>query len=551
MLLTAAIVLPRSLSIASHHSESYDDQYHLVRGLVRFTGERFRDSYNDPPLGEMILAIPMWATGCTLEASSHDPAVVAHHADPHETILYGQKLSPEKLLLIETAWKALLFLPGAAVIFLWCRRLYGLHAAWLALGAVLADPPIAAHTSILALDVLSAEAILIASYLAWRYFQTPTIGRLIGVCAAIAAAMLIKIPATIVLIVFAMFALLYWWIRPRAALPQSRRRAIGLAVLLIPLCMWAFTLFDISPPNEHAPEMSAVYSEHWNFAADVVNANSMRRWPLGIYIASLIDSQVHAAEGHRQYLLGQVSAHGWWYYQFVTSALKIPIGIAVFLLIGLLSLIKVRFRFEEWSLLVPAILAGLLLIVSPIDVGFRHAITTYILLIMLASRCTLWMTARKWIAPIAWLGIAASAAQGFAWHPDEFAFVNLPWPHPQAIISDSNTDWGQSLKQVRQWIDAHPNPDKPVYVAYFGPDTEGVAFDHYLDHRALWLGDDPPHHGLLIVSPVLEWGAYAPPERYAAMRNTQPIAIIGHCMRVYDLDAIFKNETGDNQHKIE
>ena len=163
----------------------------------------------------------------------------------------------------------------------------------------------------------------------------------------------------------------------------------------------------------------------------------------------------------------------------------------------------------------------------------------------------LWIAARKWIVPIAWLGVTASAVQGFSWHPDEFAFVNLPWPNPQSIISDSNTDWGQSLKQIRQWIDAHPNPDKPIYVAYWGPDTSGVAFYHYLDHRAIWMGLDPPHHGLLIVSPVLEWGAYAPAERYAAMRNTKPIAIIGHCMRVYDLDEIFKDSAGDNQHKIE
>ena len=180
MLITLAIVLPRSLSMAHQHSESYDDQYHLVRGLVRFTHEEFRDPYNDPPLGEMILALPMWATGCTLDASRHDPSVIAQQADPRETILYGQKLSPEKLLLIETAWKALLFLPGAAVLFIWCRRLYGVHAAWLALAAVLADPSIAAHTAILALDVLGAEAILLACYLAWRYFESPTTGRLVA-----------------------------------------------------------------------------------------------------------------------------------------------------------------------------------------------------------------------------------------------------------------------------------------------------------------------------------------------------------------------------------
>jgi hypothetical protein len=65
------------------------------------------------------------------------------------------------------------------------------------------------------------------------------------------------------------------------------------------------------------------------------------------------------------------------------------------------------------------------------------------------------------------------------------------------------------------------------------------------------MGEDPPHHGLLILSPVLEWGAYAPAERYAEIRRQAPIAIIGHCMRVYDLDEIFKDQTRDMPRRIE
>ena len=102
-----------------------------------------------------------------------------------------------------------------------------------------------------------------------------------------AAAVLIKIPATIVLIAFAIDALIYWYLMPDSVrdlnttgsgrtegaligtpgeeVPlrgdrftwhretSSPRQAILLAVLLIPLFMWAFTHFDISRPNEHAP----------------------------------------------------------------------------------------------------------------------------------------------------------------------------------------------------------------------------------------------------------------------------------------------------------
>jgi hypothetical protein len=77
-------------------------------------------------------------------------------------------------------WKALLFLPFAGLVFHWCRRLYGLRGGWLGLALVLAEPTVAGHIAPAALDVLGMEAGLFACYFAWRYFEAPTRGRLVG-----------------------------------------------------------------------------------------------------------------------------------------------------------------------------------------------------------------------------------------------------------------------------------------------------------------------------------------------------------------------------------
>jgi len=123
------------------------------------------------------------------------------------------------------------------------------------------------------------------------------------------------------------------------------------------------------------------------------------------------------------------------------------------------------------------------------------------------------------------------------WHPDELSYINLPWKRPEGIISDSNIDWGQSLKQIREWLNAHPHEGREAYAQLFIPDTHGVAFDYYLGRRVKWVDEKAPEHGLLIVSPVMIWGAYALPERFEKFRERRPVAIIGHCIRVYDLDA--------------
>ena len=158
-------------------------------------------------------------------------------------------------------------------------------------------------------------------------------------------------------------------------------------MILVPLFMWAFTCFDISRPNERGPVMSANYTEHWSFAGDVVNANLGRRWPGGIYIASLCCATAHATEGHLSYLLGETRRGGWWYYQIVAASVKMPVGMMVFLLAGAVSIFVVRrVRFDELSLIIPGALAFVSVLSSNMSIGFRHSMPWYVLAMMLASR---------------------------------------------------------------------------------------------------------------------------------------------------------------------
>jgi hypothetical protein len=386
------------------------------------------------------------------------------------------------------------------------------------------------------MDLLAAEGILIACYAWWRYFQQPAGSRLIAASSAMAMALLIKHTCIILLPAAMLYGVLFWRRSKRHPTEVEKAKppiSAVAAVLLVPLFLWAFTLFDFSKPRDHCLVVRAAYSEHWSFAVDVVNANLARHWPAGIYIASIMDGIVHAGEGHFAYLLGESSTHGWWYYHLVASMLKVPIGILAFLAIGLLSFVWKKIRFEELGLIVPVALYLLLLMTTRINIGFRHALPAYIMLIMLASRA-LGDAGRK-LPSLCWFAIIASALHVLMWHPDYLSYVNPPWKHPARIISDSNIDWGQSLKQVRTWIDSHPHDGRPVYIGYFGGEA-GPAVQYYLGDRVQRLWSDPPEHGLLIVSPVLIWGAYAPPERFAALRDREPIAIIGHSMRVYDLD---------------
>src|SRR5689334_7721788 len=96
VLLTAALVIPRSVSIARAHSESYDDPFYLVGGLALLTREPMERVYNDPPLGQVIEAVPLWLTGSTLGAAARHARIdwISAFGLP---ILYGQPVSHDTL----------------------------------------------------------------------------------------------------------------------------------------------------------------------------------------------------------------------------------------------------------------------------------------------------------------------------------------------------------------------------------------------------------------------------------------------------------------------
>ena len=71
---------------------------------------------------------------------------------------------------------------------------------------------------------------------------------------------------------------------------------------------------------------------------------------------------------------------------------------------------------------------------------------------------------------------------------------------------------------------------------------ERLFGDHtyFLDNRVhvLTSDDPPPTSGILVISPFWEAGVWDDQDRYRFLRHVKPIAVIGDCMRVYDLDRL-------------
>jgi len=527
LLVAALVLLPRAWLVSRAHSECYDDEYHLVRGARFFLGTLRDMAQSDPPLGEALTALPLVLT-------NGNPAWTG--------TLYDHSLPPEHTLLLVALWRSLLFLPIVGVAFAWCRSLYGTPAGWMALTLLLVEPTFTAHAPLASLDMLGAGGALVGSWLAWRAFEQPTWGRVLAAAFGVAAALLMKHTTVILPLVAAGYAALFWMVRPwmagepwpawRSAISR-RLLALGAAVLAGLLSLWALTLFDVGRPD---------LPPAWQQEPTTLNHVLDRPLPAGLYIGSLVRARWHADLGHAAYLFGEKSGVGWWYYFPAVLAYKMPIGIAVVLGLALLSLVRLRPRFEEWGLLLPMLLWTAMMLMTRINIGLRHFLPAYVFILLLGTRSIAAGT-RPWMRRIAWPALGAAALHVASWHPDYLSYLNLPRERAWLDISDSNLDWGQGLKQARDWIDRHPQPPgRPIFLLYFGDANSPRRVAHYLGGRVTLLGRHAPlpEHGLLIASPVWVAGPFDRNDLYAALRTATPTDIIGHSMLVYDLDTLKK-----------
>jgi hypothetical protein len=543
LLLAAAVIVPRSYLVARAHSESYDDDWHLKRGLLFLTRSLAGSEVelNDPPLGEGLVAIPMLVTNL-LEGRA-----------PADDRLYDAPGRAETIAIRTALWNSILFLGFLGIVCAWCRRVYGWRSAGLAVALFVVEPNFAAHVPVAALDVLGMESIVLAALLAWRYFERPTKGRLFGLGFGIALALLVKHTALMVPIMVLALAGLDWFVRPmlsgrdwrgcRHAAVDGARRLAPLG-LIVPLLIWALTLFDCSPPMNR--EAVARQDKGTNGGA-VSRGKAVRvaveralhlesPWPAGCYLHAFRLGLGHGSRGHQGYLNGAWSDQGWPSYFPIVASYKVPLGIGVVLVIAVASLLSAPPRWAEWGLVVPLLACAVVALSTKINIGFRHFLPTYAFMLLLGSRSAA-SGVPGWRV-LAWAGVAAAGAHALSYHPDYLSYMSAPWRKPYLAISDSNVDWGQALKQVRRWLEEHRPGGRKVSLFYFGKDNGSVQY--YLNDRVEQIDEHSPlpTSGWLLISPVRLVGVYEEQDRFARLRELEPDAEIGHSILVYDLDRL-------------
>jgi 4-amino-4-deoxy-L-arabinose transferase-like glycosyltransferase len=294
------------------------------------------------------------------------------------------------------------------------------------------------------------------------------------------------------------------------------------------------------------------------FLADVP---VVRAW--GAYFLGLMMTLGNVREGWLSYFWGEVSASGWWSYFPVVYALKEPLPFHLLTALGLL-LALARIGRRPWSLRAlgrwlrshPAdtLMLGWLALYwtaaihAALNLGVRHLLPVFPFTIMLVARET-----SRWLAgPLArrscvkglvlTLLLVWQAVSVGRLYPSVLAYFNEAVGGPEggaAYVVDSNLDWGQDLRRLRAFVDAHQI--ERIAVDYFG----GSSPAYELGERYLpWESAKGPYAGWLAVSASLlhvaqgRWDpalAHPAEDSYAWLQGHAPVAKIGYSIWVFDL----------------
>lgn len=430
---------------------TFDELVHLSAGYGYWVAGTFALNAEDPPLLKLWWALPVLAGD-----APPFPAELARDTNDHWQVAlawgYGPGVNYPDFLAAPRRMNLAL---GVGVVLLagwWAYRLWGSRLAGLAASAFAAtDPTLVSLSCVLSTDVGLTLFALLSAYLLWEYAAAPSRRLLVAAGVSLGLMLGAKFSAVGMVGALGLAGVVTLARGGRLALPGAADdgRRVGPALeLAFRLGLVALVTLAATYGFVHFPQ-----------------------WGGGLKFQF---TRGQHGDGV-MYLRGGLSRVGWLHYFLVALGLKLPLGLLGGAAGGLAA---GAWRGRCAWLLVPPLAFVAAASWSRVDLGVRVVLPAVPFLYVVAARLAVpgrWRAARLAVLAgcLVWCGVAAWKAG-----PMPLAYFNeLAGGDGTRYLADSNTDWGQGLPALRDWMRA--NGVDVVYLGYFGtdlPEAHGIRF---------------------------------------------------------------------------
>ncbi len=533
-----------------HLSTTWDECAHLYAGYQHWTARDFGVNPEHPPLVKLVAAAPLLA----MHIKPPNP--------PRMFFLAEEYGGGSELLAENGAYRVLTPARMAASLFTFAlglllfaagQEMFGPPVGLIALALFTFEPTVLAHGALVTTDMGVACFTFAAVYTFYRYAKNPGLLRLILCGLAVGLALSSKVSGVLVLPVLGLIAL---WEIPAAPSDRARKAGTMLGALLV-ICaigyfvLWGFYTFRYAARPSGltlVPPLAAiVHMGPGPFEANLVT--HLAAWhllPEGyLYAWTKLGTQLTAAPG---FLFGHTYPRGTWLYFPVALLIKSSLTLIVLLAAApfVLERFKRKVRVPAIALLT-ILLASML---SHLDIGVRHVLAIYPFAILLAAAAA-WALARRSrpLAGVAALLFLFQFATSLHAYPDYLPYANEAFggsSKTYRLLTDSNVDWAQQLKEVNAWTASHHVTDCWFAYGYlFGvPDYDKTPCRPLPSAIFLITGRSvpavPAHiHGTILIGAGDAAGSLWGPgslNPYQQFQDGHPAALIGNSTLVYSGD---------------
>jgi hypothetical protein len=555
-----AIIFLQLALVASMNSSTWDEPDHIYSAYMQAMHGDFGLNPEHPPLIKFLGALPL------LNMQLKTPPLEGRVYRLEEAVggrdfLFGNDANT--ILFRVRLATAVITILLALLVFLAVQEMFGSGAGLIALALIAFDPTLLAHSALMTTDAGGACFIFASIYAFYLYAKSPTKIRLLLV--GLAAGLALASKHSSVLLFPMLFSLglteVLWPGAPaKGEAPTAlSKRSVHFATALIVIVLISVTVLWASYGFRFAarvdglalnPTMQAQLARvPSHFEAEVLGAIAKFHLLPESYIYGFAHVLIQS-RAFTSFLLGTIYPHPVWFYFPVAMVIKSTLTFLILfgVTIWVIATGRLNKRREILYMAVPAAIYMAFAMAGGMNIGVRHVLPIYIFLSVLIAGAS-WKLIegnRRWLYVVIVLLVfqAVSVVRCF---PAYMSYANEAAGGPAGVhelLSDSSSDWGQQMKAVKSYTDAHGI--KNCWFAYFG---QGVMdYSYYgIPCKPLITADslyfDGPHDlppsidGPVFMSAcVLSGFEFGPGalNPYEKFKQLKPEAIIDYGVFVYD-----------------